>query len=196
MAQDVKTFGALAIASVKTVEGLAIASAKTIMGVDNTSGGGACNTERMNTDGSFDGWTNMDFYTWVANRFTAPASFTNCKVFLRLYGAGTIGAGTLEAMIYTESGGNPGTLVGTGSATVSRLSVSGDAYVEFSSISAALTSATDYFLVFKSSVTDGGVGNGIIWVFTTGANTIRASTNGTSWDAAGTGVCNFKLNSV
>lgn len=39
MAQNVKTFGALAIASVKTVEGLAIASAKTIMGVDNTSSG-------------------------------------------------------------------------------------------------------------------------------------------------------------
>jgi len=40
MAQNVKTFGALAIASVKTVDGLAIASAKTIMGVDNTSAGG------------------------------------------------------------------------------------------------------------------------------------------------------------
>lgn len=39
MAQLVKTFGSLAIASVKTAQGLAIASAKTIMGVDNTGGG-------------------------------------------------------------------------------------------------------------------------------------------------------------
>jgi hypothetical protein len=59
MAQLVKTFNGLAIASVKTVAGLAIASVKTIKGVDNTAGGGVVYLveENFEDTGTPTGWT-------------------------------------------------------------------------------------------------------------------------------------------
>jgi hypothetical protein len=156
-----------------------------------------CNTERFNNNAGFDDISDFGFYTWLANRFTAPATFTNCKSILRLSQNGTVPAGTLEAMIYTVSGGNPGTLVGTGSATVDRTTISGgDVQVDFTGISAVENNATDYFMVLHASATDGGSSNCVRWIRSAGANAMRGSTDGISWDDIGTGILNFKQNST
>lgn len=156
-----------------------------------------CNTEQFNNNAGFDDTNDFGFYTWLANRFTAGATFTNCKAIMRLDQNGTVPAGTLQAMVYTVSGGNPGVIVGTASATIDRTTISGgDIQVEFSSISASLVNATDYFMILKASATDGGSSNCVRWIRSAGANTIRGSTDGTSWDAIGTGILNFKLNST
>lgn len=198
MAQLVKTEDGLAIASAKTVMGLAIASVKTIDDLDNTASAG-CNTERFNNNGSYDDLENFGFYTWLANRFTAGATFTACKAIIRMDVNGTPPAGTLQAKIYTVGGGgSPNAIVGTASATVNRaLLSSGVVQVEFDTMSASLTNATDYFVVVQASSTDGGGTNAARWVKTTDATkTMYGSTDGSSWDFLGNGILNAKLNSV
>jgi len=198
MAQDVKALTSVAIASVKTAAGVAIASVKTIAGVDNTSGGGSCDTLQFDNNGSYDDFSGYSFYTYIAAQFTAPSSFTNCKGIVRMDVNGTPPAGTLDFMIYTNNSNNPGTLVGTGSATVNRaLLSSGVVQVEFTGLSAALTNGTVYWAVLRASSIDGGGANAARWVRTnSGTILMRGSTDGTNWDGLGTGILNFKLNSA
>lgn len=161
-------------------------------------GGGGCTTEAFAGGTSFDDAYDWAFYTWQAQSFTTVGSFTVCKAQAYLAQQGTTAAGTLEALIYTESGSNtPGTLVGTGSGTVDRTTIPGSqSFIEFTGMSASLSAATTYWLILKASAIDANGSNRIFWqVDTTGeTGLIKSSVNGTVWDATGTNrTFTFKL---
>lgn len=161
-----------------------------------SGGGGAPPTLQYDGSGSFDDLNDFSFYTWLANNFVSPGTFTCTAAKARLSAAGTIPAGTLTLRIYTSAGGNPGVQVGTASANVDRTTVSGgDVEVDFTGLNASLTNGTTYFVVLQASSTDGGnSGNSVRWIRTTdGTQTLRGSTDGTAWDNLTTGKLNVKL---
>jgi hypothetical protein len=190
MAQNVKSVNGLAIASVKSFDGLAIASVKSILGVDNTGGGSSLQFDQM---GAFDDTLNFSFYTYLANQYVAASSYTLDKVVARLIAIGTPSAGTITAKIYTSSGGNPVTLVGTGSGTVDRTTVSGTVDIDFTGMNVTISNGTTYFVLLQASATDSEA-NGVRWIKTNnGTITTRASADGSSWDNVGTAAMNFEL---
>ncbi len=128
--------------------------------------GGACNTTNLSSSGvDNSGLSNLDF-TWHAAPFTATNTATVCTIHLTLEKDGTPPDGTMTASIYTASGDNPGTLVGTASATVAISSLADAAgTVVFTGVNASIVNATDYYVVWKCSVTGsaGTPNNVAIW---------------------------------
>lgn len=152
-----------------------------------SAAGSACTTEAHSEGdtGSFDGALDWSAETWKANSFVAPSSFTVCKGQAYLAKQGTPAAGTLQALIYTDVGGvNPGTLIGTGSATVDRTGISSSqSFVDFTGIAASVTSGTTYWFVLKASALDTDTSNRIYWQedVTGETSEANASNDGTVW---------------
>jgi len=153
------------------------------------AGGSPCATEQQaeGDTGNFDGAQDWTGFRWKANSFTTGGSgFTVCKAQAYLAKQGTPAAGTLEALIYTDSSGTPGTLVGTGSATLDRTTISGtQAFVEFTGMSAVLSASTTYWFILKASALDTDSGNRIYWQedVTGETNTGKDSADGSAWES-------------
>lgn len=100
---------------------------------------------------------------------------------------GTVAAGTLTAKIYTNSGSAPGSLVGSGSSTLDRTTISGTAYYDFTGMSASLTNSTTYWAILQASSVDTNSSNCVlnIWDLTGESGDGRGSTDGSSWDSVG-----------
>lgn len=173
-----------------------MAAPQQLMVSESISGGASCNTLRDDLNGSFDDWNVFSFYTYIATRFTAGATYTACKGIARFDVASTPPSGTVRCQIRTVNAGPPsGSILGTASDTLDRTTIpTGDQQVSLANLSASLTSSTQYFFVIQMSATDGG--ETIRWVRTNGSDPLYGSTDGTSWDFIGTGTLNFKLNST
>ena len=94
--------------------------------------------------------------TWMATKFTAGGSYTVCAVDLYLSKTLTP-TDDLYCYIYSHDGAedDPDALVGTGSNVVAPGVVTGsEAAVQFTGMSAALTSGTTYWVVFKDGFLD------------------------------------------
>lgn len=189
--------------AINAVNGVTASTSTAIMGRtgltaingQSLSSGGGGGSLQFDRSGSFDIINDFGYYTWLGNIFTPTPSFTCTSAKVRMSVNGTVAAGTLQAKIYTNNSGNPGTLVGTASATVDRTTiVGGDVEVDFTGISASLTGSTTYWMIVEASATDGGSSNSVRWIGTTnGSDGIRGSQAGSSWDNLGTGDLNFKL---
>lgn len=151
---------------------------------------GSCSTLQQDNSGSYDADYNTTFYTYLSGQFTTGSSdFSACRATLKLNRSGSL-SGTLQVKIYTNNGGNPGILIGAGSATIDPNTVPAvEDYVEFTGLLATLSSSTSYFVVLQASsafIT-------IKWIGHTGSFNVRGSTDGTSWDALGSTAMDFKL---
>lgn len=96
---------------------------------------------------------NTALRTYVATRFTAAASTTICKAVLRM---DKVGSPTFNVTvsIWTHDGvdDDPETLIGVASGVVASSSfATSEADVEFTGISAAITSSTVYWVVVQVS---------------------------------------------
>lgn len=158
------------------------------------SGGGCTSTEQLTNGGAFDDWNAYDTYLYKAAQFaTGGSGFTCCKIEVYMFKTGTP-AGNLTAKIYSESGGTPNVLVGSGSDAVAKTAlVGGGGYVAFENLSAVLSSSTNYFVVVQASEVDGGSGNSWWIAQTSGAGNPRDSVDGSSWDDTGSNQRGFKL---
>lgn len=159
--------------------------------------GGGCTTESFAQGTSFENLNDFAFYTWLAVSFTTGGSgFTVCKMQAELGKNGTVAAGTLTPKIYTNSGGSPGTLVGSAGSAVDRTTITMQAFWDFGGISASLSSSTTYWAILQASVVDTDASNRVFWVVDTAgeSSTNKGSTDGSSWDTIGpTSTFNFKL---
>ncbi len=121
--------------------------------------------------------------TYLAVSFVATNTGQVCKISDELWRDADISGqpGTLQAAIYTDSAGSPGTLVGSASATVDRTAVVHLAYNDFVSVAASITSSTTYWVVL---ITDSALGTShLAWVRddTAETSTLKSSTDGSSW---------------
>lgn len=152
--------------------------------VGKAAGGGACTVQKdsvtaAESDIAYIGADTAETYT--AGQFTAGSTYTICAVTLRIRKVGTP-TFTLNAYIYTNNAGNPGTLVGTGSDnfSISSLSTS-DGPAAFTGLSASLTSGTVYWIVVKATSAPNDFTNYGYVSGANGSNTFKHSSNGTSW---------------
>lgn len=150
------------------------------------SGAAACDTLRDNNGSAQDATLDFAFYTWITNSFVAAATTTICRAEADLIQFGTAAAGTLQAKIYTDSAGSPGTLIGSASDTVDRTTIDNMAFefVSFQNMSASLTASTTYWFILQASSVDTNGSNCILWKIdnTSETATRKGSTNGTAWD--------------
>lgn len=142
MAQLVKTFNALAIASVKTLNGLAIASAKTINGLDNTSGGGATSFLTSQTTSTL----RHDFTGELGFRFDVGASPISVLTLGRWIAPGNSQSHDLRIC---DTSGN--TII---SATLNTSGLSSGAYA-YVSATGTLSASTTYFCFSSESIVGG-----------------------------------------
>lgn len=144
--------------------------------------GGGCNTLQIDNSGEFNDQGNFSFYTYKAVQFTTSGAITVCKAELDMYRSGSASGGTLTVKIYSNSGGNPGALVGSGSAAVNCSDVGTvfGVYETFSGLNASLAAGTTYWLVIEASETDSAV----YWVTKSGGAG-RGATDGSTWDNTG-----------
>lgn len=150
----------------------------------SAGGGGGCTVQKDQVAGAesdINALAADSGTTYVGGQFTAGSSYTLCAVTLRLRKVGTP-TFTLNAKIYTNNAGSPGTLVGTGSNnfSISSLTTS-DGDAAFTGLSASLTSGTVYWIVIQSTgspndFSDYGIVSGAF-----GSTTFRQSANGTTW---------------
>lgn len=148
------------------------------------AGGGACTVQKDQVSGAesdINALAADSGTTYVGGQFTAGSSYTLCAVTLRLRKVGTP-TFTLNAKIYTNNAGSPGTLVGTGSNnfSISSLTTS-DGDASFTGLSASLTSGTVYWIVIQSTGSPNDFSNYGIVSGAFGATTFRQSANGTTW---------------
>lgn len=90
----------------------------------------------------------------VSQQFTSTSAQTVCKATLRLKKGGTItNSPTLQVCIYTDSTNKPGTLVGTCSTNTVNSNDLTTSYqdIDFTGISATLSSSTNYHITLISS---------------------------------------------
>ena len=142
----------------------------------------ACTTVADSFTGAFTGdYANEGRYAaYYAFKFTAASTYTACSISLGARKSGAP-AQTFWAGIYTDSSGNPGTLVGTHSTSIGAAAFGTSlGAVNFPGVSASISSGTAYWIVVRASATD--VSNYII-VANLGYTLpgTRYSDNGTSW---------------
>lgn len=147
-------------------------------------GGGGCSTGRnSNMVATSSSILSDDGNLYMAQKFTASATTTICAAMLRLSEAGTA-TGTMTVAIYSDNANQPGTLIDE-SDTVSATSPAGtEGDVNFTSgLSASVTSATAYWVVFKHLDSPTFDGNGVRWFYSTTAGSDRSmvSANGSTW---------------
>ena len=141
------------IASVGGVTGTGIAS---ICGVDYDDGDATCTTESQTctteTSGADSGVGAT--YTIKAWKFQASESTTICKIDINAKEVGNM-TNTVTVGIYTDSSGNPGSLVGDASSATDA-SGWGTSYGYRSfTVSAAVTASSEYWVRVSTSGTDG-----------------------------------------
>lgn len=150
-------------------------------------GGGGCSTFRQNNSGATAGdqyiaYDGSDLY--FASPFTASASYTVCSVTNAMFATGSPGF-NLKCAIYTDSGSNPGTLVGTASAAVSASTIgTSEATVTFTGLNAAVTSGTKYWIVIWVSGGSTSYYTSYLHVpYSVGVSTdvLAKSSDGTTW---------------
>jgi hypothetical protein len=89
-----------------------------------------------------------------AIRFTAGSSYTACKVKLFGVAVGSV-SGTITVSIFSSADTATTTLLGTASGAVNKSSFGGsETEVEFTGMSASISSGTDYYLVMTPSSND------------------------------------------
>lgn len=162
------------------------------------SGGGACATEQLAQGTTFSDNVRFSYFTNLSASFTTGGSgYTVCKIQCELGASGTVPSGTLYAAIFTDSAGSPGTQVGTASGTIDRTSIAaGPTFVEFTGVSATLSSATTYWVVLVASARDTDGVNGIYWILDSDGESGNAKGKWTSdgWESlGGSRTTNFKL---
>lgn len=133
-------------------------------------------------------WINRDAgTTYSASKIVPAASYTISKVGAPLFKTGSP-TFSMTCAIYTDSSGAPGTLVGTASTAVvaSTVPATLSTDVDFTGISASVTSGTSYWVViYKSSGTDNYSVDYVSWPFVNNSSgttyKTMSSTAGTSW---------------
>lgn len=148
--------------------------------------GGGCTTARDTINGATTGNGNTQGYRYAAQRFTAGASATICRAVLRLArDAGE--TGTLTVSIYSHNAtgnGTPNAAISSGTLSIASLGTSeGDG--EITSLSAALTSSTVYWVVIDDPTNGGGFDGGTLWYWESSgavANNMVYSSDGSTWN--------------
>lgn len=145
-------------------------------GVYSVPLGEALGDQETSTTGAAD--ASLTTTGWQADKFTNVSAGRLTKVAIRLK-TGTTPTQHVMVAIYSNSGGSPGTLMGT-SSILSSVITSSYAYLEAKFIEAPeVSAATDYWVV--AYMQDGGSGNWL-WSSTTNATTAKTSNNsGGSW---------------
>lgn len=119
--------------------------------------------------------------TWVGKKFTAGATGRLTKVEVNIK-QGTTPTQHLMVAIYSDSSGDPGSLLGTSSILLGDTTTSYDYEVARFIEAPSIVSGTAYWIVCYQQ--QGGSGNWM-WSTTTNASTAKTSTNsGGTWSAA------------
>ena len=138
------------------------------------------------TTNGFDGLSSNAARTYTGGKFTAGSSYTLCKLVLRVDKTGTPNY-TLNAYIYTDNSGVPGTLVGTGSGNIATTGIgTSEADVTFASMSAALTSGTVYWIVVKATGSPNDFTNYARLYNKSGSTTTQRSPDAVTWTSDST----------
>lgn len=157
-----------------------------------SGGGGSCDTLAEScTSGSGSGYSlgNISTRKYLSTRFTTSASRSICKIACSLQSVGSP-TFSVNAYIYTDNNGEPGSVVGTGSSAVSASSIpTSFSDVEFSNVSATLSSGTVYWVVLVCSSV-GDTENKLRWQYGDcfDAEEINSSSDGSTWDTTSTSV--------
>lgn len=144
----------------------------------------------VGTLGSYTGNAEFSYYRLYATQFTIGSGFTVSAIEVRVDRFGTVPAGTLTAEIRTNSGGSPGTLVGSASSTIDRTTVSTSEHWLSFDATATLAAGT-YWVAFGANATESG--GSIRWYWEDGSAGKKGSTDGSTWDTTGAADLGVKI---
>jgi hypothetical protein len=153
-------------------------------------GGGGCTTSQDSIAGATTGSISTQNTKYIGQRFTAGGSYTACKVVLRAEKGGAP-AGNVECHLYSHNSagsGTPNASLGSASKAFASIPAAGEADVEFTGLSVALTNATVYWVVVFDTAGGAFGGDGLIWYWeSSGAvtNNNVLSSDGSSWSELG-----------
>lgn len=150
--------------------------------------GGSCNTAQDSFNGAKTAFINLvSGRKFGASRYVPGTSFTCCKVTIYMEREGTA-SGDLSVGIYSDNAGEPGSVITGFSSTVAASGVSTDTGtpIEFSGLSAALTSGITYWIVVQTT-SSGTAGNSIVIDRENAASQQNYGSNdGATWSSLGT----------
>lgn len=128
------------------------------------AGGGSCATTQDAKTGATANLRTTDGVRWYGQRFVAGASYTSCKVVMRLAKTGTP-AGNVNVHIYSHNAAGDGTPnASLGTATIAFSAIGGTEDDETATFTVAgITSGTTYWIVLNDPQGGGFSGNYVMW---------------------------------
>jgi hypothetical protein len=118
---------------------------------------------------------------WLAQRFTASASYDACKIILPLSKTGSP-TFTFNVSIYTDSPGNPGTMIGSSDSMSAADLTETETDYSFDISAPVIASGSTNWIVIQSVTTQDPL-NYIWWHRSTSAlaDSINSSSDGSTW---------------
>jgi hypothetical protein len=169
------------ILTILLMSSLAWAGSTTVV-VGQGGGGESCASCTTSNDSAFvtdtiSGYSNANEVIWLAYKFTTATTKCVTGAYFHCTDGGTSTGATME--IYTDAGGNPGSIVSAGyTSTVANLPDT-EADVEFAFASTQTLAAGTYWMVWKCASTN------VTYYYSSGGTGWKYSTDsGSSWSSS------------